>query len=175
MNMTYSDKTPIIATIAKIAAGILLLINADFFVSLIYRISGVCMLVAGVYYLIQYFTYNRSTGNLTRAIIWLVLGAIFAFGTSILMGIFPVLMAMFAILLLISGIAQIQVAVGMVSAHVPGAGLQLVSTVLTIVIALLVLFNPFDTVNVLWKITGVLLIINGLIDANVFRFMKNQV
>lgn len=174
MNTAYNDKAPVIATVAKIVAGVLLLINANMFISIIFRISGICMLIAGIYYLIQYFTYDRSNANMTRAIIWLVLGAVFTFATDAMMGIFPMLTMMFAILLLISGIAQIRVAVGMAGAHVPGWGLQMISTVLTIVIALLVLFNPFDTVSVLWKITGVLLIINGLIDANVFRFIQRS-
>ena len=77
------------------------------------------------------------------------------------------------LLIVISGIVKLQEALDMMKYRADGSVTVLVIAILSLVLGILILINPFGTAELLFRIIGIALIYNGVSDLlTVFYFSR---
>ena len=158
----------IILALGEVLVGVLLLIDpAGFTVGII---AGVGMLLTalGVFLVRAYFKADPEEAamgqNLMKGLGALTGGIFCIFRSDWFIVTFPLLAMFYGIIILITGIMKVQWAVDMVRLkkklwYFPAAG-----AALTLIVAVVVLRNPFATTAVLWTFTAVSLIVEAVVD-----------
>lgn len=167
--MNLSSKTGgIILSFCELAVGILLLINPVGFTSSIIVFAGVALIVLGASEIIRYFKTDPLQAALsqclTRGSVELLLGIFFVFKSGIIIGAFALLTILYAIGILAMGIAKLQWTVDMIRLKADKWWIPAISCAITIICAVIILFNPFASTAVLWVFIASALIAQAVID-----------
>ena len=80
------------------------------------------------------------------------------------MGIFPVMALIYGIYLVVSGVYKIGLFLDVVRLKVPYAFILLISGILAAACGALIILNPFAGVKAIWIFTGIVLIVEAVID-----------
>ncbi len=166
----------ILMSLVEILIGILLLINPVGFTSGIINTFGVIIAVFGASEIIQYF---RSDAEEAAREDWLTKGVLFAGGglfcilkTEWFIATFPVITLLYGVFILMTGVSKLQKAIDMLRLKQKFWYIMLISAVLTLVVAILAITNPFATTAVLWTFIGISLIVEAVMDVVAFVFAK---
>ncbi|MCD8013413.1 MAG: DUF308 domain-containing protein [Lachnospiraceae bacterium] len=169
--------------IAEIIIGVLLLINPVGFTRGILIALGVIMVITGAVNAIKYFRTDPPEASrenrLASGLLLLLIGFFFTLRSDWFIITFPLLTVFYGIMNLVTGACKIQWAVDMLRLKKKYWYISLISALLTVVFAIIILTNPFATTAVLWKFTGIVLIIEAVIDAltfitNALPFKENK-
>lgn len=158
----------IFTSLVEILIGILLLINPVGFTSGIIIALGVVSLIGGIADIIRYFRTNAvqaaSEQWLARGLVGAVIGAFCILRSKWFILTFPVLAVLYGVVNLVMGIFKVQLTVDAIRMKGKWGWLS-VSAALTLLLAAVILLNPFSSTVVLWIFTGVTLIVEAVIDA----------
>ena len=154
----------------ELAVGILLFLKPVEFTQGIIITLGVLLLVIGAIDLFRFLRDRKSLGvndylTLSLAILALLCGAFLAFGSKLVMGLFGVLAVLYGIFLIVSGLLKGKTYFEFRRAGFPVSVLLLVNAILSVLLGMLIVLHPFDSVDVLWRFTGVSLIVEAIGDA----------
>lgn len=102
--------------------------------------------------------------DLARGLVEILVGIFFISNVGWIMATFPILAIIYGVVTLILGIHKVQLTVDMIRLKVRKWGFMAVSAILTIICAVIIIFNPFSTTAVLWIFVGVSLIVEAIVD-----------
>lgn len=133
---------------------------------------GIVMLILGIGNLIQALR-TRIDGApdsylMVAVIADLIIGAVLTLGNRLVYGIFPALAVIYGIFLIIVGIHKTRVYLWLRRDGFVPSILSIISALTAIAIGVIVVLNPFSTVETLWRFTGVVLIAEAVIDLIAF-------
>lgn len=178
MKKVNSGNASLTMSLVEILIGILLLINPVGFTSGIIVTFGIVLTVMGFCQIIKYFRTDAeeaaSGGKLTKGILFAVLGLFCAFKSGWFIATFPVITVLYGVLILAAGVTKLQQAVDMARVKQPYWFVALISALLTLIFAILIIFNPFASTAVLWSFIGITLIVEAVMDVVTFIFAKKS-
>ena len=168
----------IIISIFEILIGILLLVKPAGFTSVIIILFGIVLCFFGISSIIEYFHQDIEEAakgqDLTKGLLFLVAGFFCVFQHSWFVGTFSVVAILYGIMMLVTGLAKVQTAVDMVRMKRKSWTWLASSAALSIVCAVIILNNPFKTNEVLWMFTGIVLIMEAILDVIIIVIRKKE-
>lgn len=159
----------------EVYAGIRLLTNPIDFTSSVVFLFGIIMLVVGVFSVIRALQVKAKSNlpyrlGLFGGILDLIVGALCVFFTDKVVGLFPVLVMIYGIIMVVAGIHKIRNYLVLKDFGFRFSWLVVVSAILTIILGVIVFLNPFTATATAWTYTGIFLIVEGVIDLFTFIF-----
>ena len=153
----------------ELAVGILLFIDPEGFTNAVIMIFGGVLAVIGLFKLIRFIAEKRKTGDasyleLILSVLCIILGCVCMFMTSYILNIFAFVAVVYGIILIVSGVFKAASYFDMRSAGLPVSFLSILSAIVSVLLGVVIVFNPFDAVNVLWMFAGISLIVEALLD-----------
>ena len=169
----------LVLLIIEAAVGVLLLVNPIGFTSVIIRAIGIGLVVLGIVCCINYFRTQAqeaaASGMLFIGIILALLGAFLITRTQWLITTFTVILAVYAIMILLLGVLKLQWTVDLVRMKREKWGMAGISALIAIIFAVLILWNPFKSTEILWKLAGAGLVAQSVFDIIVLIFCPRVV
>ena len=176
INFLKSIKVNILSSaVLCIALGIVLVAYPNTSLTLVCRAVGVIVLITGLGFV---FGYLKSGKSFWYGKIELVFGSIFAIlgGFIVLypLGIISIIPLVFGILLVYHGIANMRLALELHQYKDKGWWFPVLIAATTIGLGVVIMRNPFGTIEMLMRIIGACLIYDGLMNTMlVGRFVKS--
>ena len=158
----------ILMILFEVVIGILLLIDGERFTGVIFVIFGVLMLVLGLISLIRTLLAARggnviSSFALIMSIILITIGAFFTAASGSVLGVVGFIATIYGLILVISGVFKLADYLTLRAAGV-GSGFAIFSVIISIVLGILIAFNPFGTAQIFWTVLGIMLISSAVLD-----------
>ena len=166
----------ILMIIFEVAVGVLLLIDAQKFTTTVFIVFGCVLIICAIVLLVRYLVDRKkaakdSTGQTSASVITLidaiaafVFGAVFAFGSSILYGLTGLMLVFYGAVMIVKGIFKISDYISLKKGGYGVSTLVLIIGILSIVLGVLIIFNPFGALDVVFTIAGIYLIIEAVFD-----------
>lgn len=149
----------VIVIAAEFIIGILLLVNPVGFTGGIIKAAGILLLLLSVFWIVSYFREPIQVGmekrNLAKGLICLIGGLFCLAGTDWIIAVFPTLTMMYGVFLLVHSLYKVQTTADLARLHRNEWKLSAIFTGLTMILAWLILFNPFGTVIAVWTLVGI--------------------
>ena len=149
----------LIVFVAEAIIGLLLLINPSIFTSTISYVLGGILLAFGIIKLIGYFRENNFENDILMTIILCAAGIFIIAKPDF---IFKILAFFFGVYMLCQGIYSLKGALLIKEYNKENWTAPMIVAVLTTIIGLVIVFNPFGTVKATLKILGIALIISAI-------------
>jgi len=150
---------PIIEMLVLIVAGIVLICNPGGSLTTAVTIIGIALAVYGVVAIIRYLADKEKSGpDLVAGIIAVVAGIFVLCAPKVVVSIFPVIIGILVAVAGLKGIASAFAA----RKRSGGWLLSCVLSLITLIIGIVILLNPFGTVETVVVVLGVVLIYIGI-------------
>lgn len=166
----------LIMCIAEVIIGILLLIDPLGFTSGIIITLGVVLSLHGIRSIVHYFRTDSEKAaeenSLVKGLLFLLFGLFCAFKSEWFLATFPILTVIYGIATLMTGISKVQWAIDMLRRKHKYWFIAIIGAVLTLVMSILIICNPFSSTAVLWTFIAVALIVEAVVDIITFIFGK---
>ncbi len=158
-----------VLSLFEIFVGILLLVDPFAFTSGIIMVLGAILLFVGIICVFRYFREDAANAvleqNLFKGLIALALGAFCVFGNGYIVEISALLTTVYGAVILITGFSKVQKTIDMLRLKKTKWHFTAISAGITVICAVLILFNPFGATEWIWRFIGISLIVEALIDA----------
>ncbi|MCC8073732.1 MAG: DUF308 domain-containing protein [Clostridiales bacterium] len=155
----------IITIIASIVIGLFLLINPESTIKYVSLFFGVTLIILGVGALVSYFTKMKSVFLSILGTLAIIAGIVVCVKYK---SIITVILFMCGLFIIVSGVTDLFTALK-AKRHVSGIWIfSVVMSVITIVLGMIVIFNPFDSMLTLTRILGFGLILYAVMDLIAF-------
>ncbi|MGM9614764.1 MAG: HdeD family acid-resistance protein [Oscillospiraceae bacterium] len=168
MNVLKQNAGSIFLCIFEVVIGILLLLNPVAFTTGIIIAVGIVLFVLGLRDAIHYFRMEAAeaagTQGLLKGLILSAAGLFCMFRSRWFIAVFPVLSVIYGLFILMTGFGKVQWTFDMLRMKKKKWFLAAISAVVTLLCAAVILKNPFTSSVVLWKFTGIFLIVEAVID-----------
>lgn len=162
----------LITIVAGLAIGILLLLQPGETVQLVSMLCGITVIMLGVGAWISYFSKVKSTILAILGTLAIISGIILCVKYK---SIISVVLFLFGIFILISGIVDFVSAIEAKRNDLKSWIVSLIMAAATIILSLLVIVNPFDSMLVITRLLGAGLIIYAVMDLISFIQIKKIV
>lgn len=162
----------LITIAAGLIIGILLLFQPDKTVQFVSILCGITVIMLGFGAWISYFTKVKSTILAILGSLAIIAGIILCIKYE---SIISTVLFLFGIFVLISGIVDFISAIDAKKNDLKSWIVSLIMAAATIILGLLVIINPFDSMLVLTKLLGVSLIVYAVMDLIAFIQVKKVV
>lgn len=165
----FKINIPIILLILfEAAVGVLLLANPEEFTKTVIILFGSVLLVIGLTYLIRFIQAKKEGVNRPLALIVSILafliGAFCAFFSGTVIGLIKAVAILYGVMLVISGIYKIYNYIQIRKLKLPVSAMNVVSGVLAAALGIVVILYPHTAVITVWQLTGILLIVEAVLD-----------
>lgn len=158
-----------VLSLFEIFVGVLLLVDPFAFTSGIIMVLGAILLFVGIICVFRYFREEAANAileqNLFKGLIALALGAFCVLGNGYIVEISSLLTFVYGAVILITGFSKVQKTVDMLRLKKTKWSFTAISAAITVICAVLILFNPFGATEWIWRFIGISLIVEALIDA----------
>ena len=152
----------------EIVVGILLLINPVGFTVGIAIAAGIVFIVLGLTQTVKYFSEDpveaATRQYLTKGLLFLLAGVFCVAKVDWITTTFQTLTVVYGVLVMGTGFGKVQFALDLLRRKNRKWYLALISAALSIACAAIILGNPFKTVVILWRFTGITLIVEAVVD-----------
>lgn len=166
----------IVSIILYVVIGMILIIWPGTTAKIVNYMLAVAFAAGGVYNLGMYFKKDVVRGaksfDLSAGIVLLAIALFLALNPKFVVSILPVVLGS---VLFISGAIKFQNAVDVARTGYKRWPFIMLLSLVTIVIAVVILINPFDTGKVLMVIIGVALVYSGLSDLVAVFFLQGKI
>lgn len=162
----------IITVIAGLVIGIILLVKPSETVRLVSVMCGVTVILLGIGAWISYFSKWKSALLAVLGTLAIIAGIILCVKYE---SIISVVLFLFGLFVLVSGIVDLASALEAKKFHFKSWIVSLIISIATIVLGLLVVVNPFDSMLVLTRLLGISLIVYAVMDLIAFVQVKRIV
>ena len=153
-------KNPIAYSLLMIVAGIILLLWPGVTLEVTVRVIGISLLAAGCFSILNWYRHREvSYSTLAAGIIFALIGLIILVSPRRVISIFPTAMGLFV---LVNGVFNLALALDQKQMSYEKWNISLVMAVVTIILGILILANPFSTMSLLIMVVGGILIYNGV-------------
>ena len=166
--------TEIIMGAAIILLGLVLLLIPGVATSVLFNgIGAVCILI-GLVHVVKYFTLNAQeaviSNDMALGLAWIVGGTSVIVFKGLLVSLLPIL---FGLIILVGGVIKIQSALGFKRMNAGRWQVELICAVISVVLGILILANPFSTALLMMRVIGASLLLEGGMDlASRFAYKK---
>lgn len=158
----------ILLTLGELLVGILLLIKPVGFSTGILIAVGIAMAVMGVTRIKRYLSLKTEDAvhshDLSAGLLLLLLGFFTIVKTEWIVNMFPALTSLYGILMLASGLFKVEMTVNMLRLKRGNVLWMGISTAVTLIVAVVILMNPFTAVSTLWIFIGAALLVEAVLD-----------
>lgn len=159
------EKRTIFSSIIMILIAILLIAKPSTILNTIITIFGVGMLLDGAFSIILYFFTNKEqrifSNALVEGILEIIAAILIILNKSFMISIIPVIVGIWII---VKSLMKLQLSFNIKSADEKSWVFILISSLITLVIGIIILVNPFDTMVTITVLSGALLLVSGIID-----------
>ena len=163
-----------LSAVCFVALGIFLLVWPDLSRIWICRLLGIALLVSGGVYVVSHFV--KAKGAVAVFHYDLILGVVLAIvGVWLLTTpdlILTFLQYILGVILVVHGVIDLQGALNLRAGSSAYWKIMLLLAVITIVLGVIVLVNPFATINALLMLVGIALIYDGISDLVILFQLK---
>ena len=168
MNIFKKLLPTIVMLLFEIAVGVLLMINGEKFTQVIFIIFGVLLLVSGLITLIRSLLNGRNGGSipmsqLLLAIILIAVGAFFTAASGVVLSVMSAVTLVIGVIMAFNGMLKL-VEFAAIRRTGQVTWFALVSAIITIILGLVLAFNPFGATEAIWIIMGIMLIVSAVFD-----------
>lgn len=176
--MKKNDKklNAILLCIAELVIGVLLLIKPVGFTRGIIIALGVPLTLKGVGYVVSYIKQKpqeASESNLLTKGLLMTCGGLFCmFRSSWFITVFPVLTVLYGVMTLVTAFGKLQWTADLLRLKHKYWFFALISAVLSLVLSILILSNPFSSTAALWVFIGISMIVEAVVDVVTLIFEK---
>ena len=154
--------TAMIVSIAiSMCMGLFLLIWPAVVLVLLCRILGAAIIVAGAVFLIQSIIQKREIWKTIASVLIIGIGIYVVTAPKWLISVIPFV---FGILIGLNGIFNIWNAVKLAKKQFKTWWVSLIIAIVTIGLAVLIILNPFGAAELLLRVIGIVLLLNGIAD-----------
>lgn len=154
--------------VLEILVGILLLINPVGFTSGIIIGAGVLMVLGGVICVIRYFTVQPEIGVMSqllfKGLTLLMTGVLCMTQYKWILTAFPLLTVLYAGWMLVLAAMKLQAMTDMLRLKAGRWYMPAIAASVAIVLAVIILINPFGAVNAVWTFVGISLIAEAVVE-----------
>ncbi|MGM9680301.1 MAG: HdeD family acid-resistance protein [Eubacteriales bacterium] len=172
------DFSEIVAGLFELLVGILLLINPLGFTKGIIILGGVVLCAVGIKYIVNYFYMNpfmaANSQALLKGLCSLLAGGFCIIKSNWFFSTFPILTAVFGVIILLFGLGKVQTTVDMIRLKFKKWFWSAISAAITLICSAVILMNPFDSTAFLWTFTGIALIVEAVLDIIIAIFGKSD-
>jgi len=166
---TFKEHTNnIIMCLFELIVGILLLVDPLGFTDGIFTVIGAVLIILGLVQVLKYFRTNPQEASqgqiLVIGLIFILVGVFCILKKEWLTDTFSVLTIIYGIIILFTGILKVQLTFDMLRLKNNKWFLAALNAIISIACACVVLNNPFDSTDVLWKFVAVALIVESVFD-----------
>ena len=169
----------IIMSLGEILIGILLLIKPIGFTKGIIIIVGSILIILGIINIIKYVTsdifQSIKEQSLSTGLIFVTIGLFCVLRTNWFIITFPVLTILYGIMIFIMGLKKVQWSIDLVRLKRKHWFIVGLSAVTSIMFAIIIMNNPFSTTAILWQFTGIILIIESILDVIALVFETKNI
>lgn len=158
----------IILFLFEVAIGVLLILNGERFTQVIFIIFGVIMLICGLITLIRGLLDGRNGGTISGvkmffAVLLLAIGAFFTAAAGSVLSVISAVTLVIGIIMVFNGMLKL---VEYASMRKQGAGatFAIIGAIVTIILGIVIAFNPFRSAEAMWVILGILIIVSAVFD-----------
>ena len=176
--MKKNDKklNAILLCIAELVIGVLLLIKPVGFTRGIIIALGIPLMLKGVGYVISYIRQKpqeASEGNLFAKGLLMACGGLFCmFRSGWFIAAFPVLTVLYGVMTLVTAFGKLQWTADLLRLKHKYWFIALISAILSLVLAILIITNPFSSTAALWVFIGISMIVEAVVDVVTLVFEK---
>lgn len=164
-----------LTSLAMIAVGIMLVFFPETSGKMICYLSGCVLLAWGVIKLIMYFVGEVElfgSFRLVSSVALLMCGAAALINPEFFAGILPTI---FGCVMVIDGVLKLQYSIDLAKIKSKWWWIVLILSLLLVSMGLLIVFNPWSWLVGLMIFTGILLIVNGVIDIIVVLYIESAI
>lgn len=156
------------ACIVELVIGILLWIDPYGFLSGIVQVLGIVLLIAGIWQIINHFRETPEMAMRGTRLFWglilALLGLFCVLRSGWFMQTLSILVVVIGIVLLVSGLMKAQWAIDLARVKAPRWGASAASAILSVLLGLVFIFNPFSTQTLMWQVLAAFLIVEAVLD-----------
>lgn len=167
MKLVRENMNTIVICILEILIGTLLLIDPISFTSMIIIGVGIVLCILGILSILTYFRTApeeaAKSQKLLKGLLALTLGSFCALNSYWFIHTFPLFTILYGVIMIVAGLGKVQWAVDALRLHKKWY-LPAISALVTLICGILVLNNPFETVELLWRFTGITMILEAVFD-----------
>ena len=178
MGFLKQNGIALVAGLVELLTGILLLVDPMGFTSGILMAVGIILLACGVFCLIRYFNTEPVQAameqNLSKGVIMLLLGGFLVLRTQQVIELFSVLAQLYGVAILVIGAVKLQQGVDLLRLKAQYWFLAGVNALLAILFSVIILCNPLASVDVLFRVAAVSLILEAVLDVVVLIMTRNK-
>ncbi len=164
----------ILSGLLELVVGVLLFIDPTGLTNMILKGIGIVLLLCGAVCVVRYFRTDPTQAmleqSLFKGLLMLLVGCCLIFWTKLVENLFPVLAQVYGLVILVAGIMKAQQTVDLLRMRIRYWFLSGLGTVAAIVFAVLLLRNPFASVETLWMVAAISLIVEAVLDLVVLIF-----
>lgn len=157
-------RNSIIMSILLIVGGLFMVANPIETINILMIIFGCLIVINGLVHLISYFSikdeYRFFSTELAQSIIYIILGFVLVCNYDNISNLLPVILGIWII---VESIYKLQIALNIRDIYNSHWGILLAMSIITGLLGMVILFNPFETLALFVKIAGVVVIIVELI------------
>ena len=168
MNQLKANLPAIVLLICEIIFGVMLIINPIGLTTVILRAIGFGMIVGGIVWIIRYFRTEKTaaaiSGLMFEGIICLLAGLFLFFMTNWIITGLSVVIVIYGIIILLIGVLKLQWTVDLLRFKRERWFISGLSALVAIVFGAIIILNPFDTQATLWRLAGIALVAQAVID-----------
>lgn len=153
----------------ELVVGIMLFINPEEFTRIAILIFGITMLVNSVIF-VAWFLISKKRGDepgplsIVVSVISFVIGLICVIFTDWILGLFAVIVTVYGVFLIVSGIFKIKSYVDVRKAEIKGSVLMIAAAVLSIILGTVIVLHPIESTVIMWRFAGGALVFEALLD-----------
>lgn len=158
----------VVLSLLEIVVGVLLLINPVGFTSGIIIAAGWLMVVLGIINVVRYFLTKPDAAahgqQLFRGLLIGMAGVVCIVKHAWFLTAFPLLTVIYAAWMLVVAALKVQQMTDMLRLKKGRWYMPAIAAALSVLLAVILLLNPFGAVNALWIFTGVSLIVEAVME-----------
>ncbi|MBP3650922.1 MAG: DUF308 domain-containing protein [Clostridia bacterium] len=176
MERVMKKNSNLLTCIAELVIGILLLINPTGFTRGIIIALGILLALQGIGFIVGYIREKPQTaseGNLLAKGLLLTCGGLFCmFHSGWFIAVFPVLTTLYGVMTLVTAFGKLQWTADLLRMKHKYWFIALINALLSLVLAILIMTNPFSSTTVLWVFIGISMIVESVVDVVTLVFEK---
>ena len=168
-------KDALLTDLVYMVIGLLLILIPGFISDFICYLIGILVIILGINPIRRYFKLIDKTRSakivFILGILMILLGLFIILNPSMLASILPITIGAY---LIVIALVKLSDAVEYKNSNYDKWYNFLLSSILTFIIGLVIVFNPFKTVTLVLRIVGIVLLIDGLFDMyNLYNYGQN--
>ncbi len=144
--------------------GLILLFRPESALSLLIRVSGICILFIGIIGIFSFFLNKEknstSISSLISSVLYFIISLIFLINPSFISSLFPIFMG---VVIIFSGIQMLMKSVQIKKILVNDSPTSIVLSVITILLGIFISFHPTFINNVILQTIGLVLIFTAAV------------